>query len=143
MVLYEVLLYVLGKTHMRSAPSLGRFPMLPLTQFQCSSVDVGPLSSFEGRRSSSASSVHVCLLQAVNSVISLALCRQVMSQTPQHFRGGLPFPPVYLLGHFSSFWLAQGSTPTGVFEGGCRPLTHSSLGFPFHFLLFVARSLNL
>ena len=32
---------------------------------------------------------------------------------------------------------------TGVFEGGCWPLTHSSLGFPFHFSLFVAISLNL
>ena len=32
---------------------------------------------------------------------------------------------------------------TGVFEGGCWPSTHSSQGFPFHFSLFTASSLNL
>ena len=32
---------------------------------------------------------------------------------------------------------------TGVFKGGCRPPTHASLGFPFHFSLFVTSSLNL
>ena len=52
-------------------------------------------------------------------------------------------PPVSLLGH--SPWLrrVQGSTSTWVFEGGCRRLTHASLGFPFHFSLFVASALNL
>ena len=29
---------------------------------------------------------------------------------------------------------ARGSTSTGSFEGGYRPLTHSNLGFPFHLL---------
>ena len=52
-------------------------------------------------------------------------------------------PPVYLVGHFLSFQHVQGSTPTGVFEGGCGPSTHFSLGFPFHFSLFVVISLNL
>jgi len=40
----------------------------------------------------------------------------------------------------------QGSTWTtspGVFEGGCQTLTHASLGFPFHFSLFVASSRSL
>ena len=32
---------------------------------------------------------------------------------------------------------------TGVFKGGCRPLTYVSLGFPFHFSLFITSSLNL
>ena len=70
------------------------------------------------------------------------------SSTLQIFREAsylwwLPCPLVYLLGHFPSLRHVQGSTPTGVFEDGCRPLTHSSLGFPFHFSLFVASSLNL
>ena len=42
-------------------------------------------------------------------------------------------PPVQLLGHFASLRHVQGSTATGVLEGGCRPSTHSSLEFPFHF----------
>ena len=57
--------------------------------------------------------------------------------------GLLCLPGVYLVSHFPSLRRVQGSTPTGVFEGGCRPLTHSSLGFPFHFALFVTSSLNL
>ena len=76
------------------------------------------------------------------------------SSTPQTFRGAshlwgllcppvwLLCPPVYLLGRFPSLRHAQGSTPTGVFEGGCRPLTYSNLGFPFHFSLLVASSSN-
>ena len=36
-------------------------------------------------------------------------------------------PPVYLLSHFPPFWHVQGSTPTGVFEDGCWPLTHCTL----------------
>ena len=73
--------------------------------------------------------------------MSLALCPQVVSALcPQvalrHFRSSeLLCPPVYLLGHFPSLRQVQGNTPTGIFVGGCRPLTHSSLGFPFHFLL--------
>jgi len=47
-------------------------------------TDDGPLSSFQGR-SSSASSFHASLLQAIG-VVSLALCPQVVSQASQHFR---------------------------------------------------------
>ena len=48
--------------------------------------DDGPLSSFQGR-SSSASSFHASLLQAIDGVMpSLALCPHVASQAPQHFR---------------------------------------------------------
>ena len=47
-------------------------------------IDDGPLSSFQGR-SSSASSFHASLLQAINGVMSLALCPQVVSQASQHF----------------------------------------------------------
>ena len=52
-------------------------------------------------------------------------------------------PPVYLFGRFPSLRHVQWNTPTGDFEGGCWPSTHSSLGFPFHFSLFVASSFNL
>ena len=48
-------------------------------------IDDGPLSSFPGRLSST-SSFHTSLLQAVNGAISLALCPQIISQAPQHFR---------------------------------------------------------
>ena len=48
-------------------------------------IDDGPLSPFLGR-SSSASSFHASLLQAIDVVMSLALCSQILSQTPQHFR---------------------------------------------------------
>ena len=48
-------------------------------------IDDGPLSSFQGR-SSSASSFHASLLQMIDGVMFLALCRQVVSQAPQHSR---------------------------------------------------------
>ena len=48
-------------------------------------IDDGPLSSFQ-ERSSSTSSFHASLLQVIDVVMSLALCPQVMSQVPQHFR---------------------------------------------------------
>ena len=48
-------------------------------------IDDGPLSSFQ-ERSSSASSFHASLLQAISGVMSLVLCLQAVSQAPQHFR---------------------------------------------------------
>ena len=48
-------------------------------------TDSGPLLSFRGR-SPSASSFHTFLLQAIDGVMSLALCPQVVSQASQHFR---------------------------------------------------------
>ena len=62
---------------MRSTPSLRSFPNVRL-------IDDGPLSSFQGR-SSSASSFHASLLQAIDDAMSLALCLQVVSQASQHF----------------------------------------------------------
>ena len=46
-------------------------------------TDDGSLSSCPGR-SYSASSFHAFLLQAIDGVMSLALCPQVVSQDPQH-----------------------------------------------------------
>ena len=100
---------------MRSTPSLRSFPNVA---FKTVPVFIW--------RSSSASAFDASLFQAINDVMSLALCL-----------------PVYLLGRFPSPRHVQGSTPTGVFEGGCRPSTHSSLDFPLHSSLFVANSLNL
>ena len=48
-------------------------------------IDDGPFLSFEGR-SSRASSFHASLLKAIDSVLSLALSPQVVSQASQHFR---------------------------------------------------------
>ena len=72
-------------------------------------TDNGPLSSYLGG-SFSASSFNASLLQAINGVVSLALCPQVLSQVPQHFRSsekqatyeGFFYPPGYLLGRFPS-----------------------------------------
>ena len=71
-------------------------------------TDDGPLSSFQGR-SSSASSFNASLLQAIDGVMSLALCpagRVSSFSALPSFREasrlrGLLCRPVYLLGHFS------------------------------------------
>ena len=57
----------------------------PLKQFQCSS------SSCQGR-SSSASSSHACLLQAIDAVMPLALCPQVVSNMFFHLSHANFFP---------------------------------------------------
>ena len=49
-------------------------------------IDDGPLSSSQGSRSSSASSFHASLLRAIDGVMSLALCPQVVSRASQNFR---------------------------------------------------------
>ena len=75
------IIYALGKAHMRATPSLRSFPNVAFVRL----IDDSPLSSFQGR-SSSASSFNASLLQAINGVMSLALCLQVVSQASQHFR---------------------------------------------------------
>jgi len=79
-------------------------------------------------------------IKAIDGVMSLALWLQVESQAPQHLRSFEPqaaFPrlSVRMVIHFPSLRRIQGSTSTGVFEGGCRTSTQASLGFPFHFSL--------
>jgi len=113
-------------------------------------TDDGPLSSFQGW-SSSASSFHTSLLQAIDGVMSLDLCPQVVTQAPQHFRSSEK--QVTCEGCFARksicsvvslhSGMSRAVQPTGAFGGGSRPSTHSSLGFPFHFSLFIASSLNL
>ena len=74
---------------------------------------------------------------AIDGVMSLALCPQVVSQASLHFRSSEKQAIVRaaLPARLSarSFPFTPACQPTGVFEGGCQPSTHSSLGFPFHF----------
>ena len=63
----------LGKAHMRSTSSFRGFPNVAFqngANFRL--TDDGPLSSTQGR-SSSSSSFHASLLQAIDGVIALAL----------------------------------------------------------------------
>ena len=102
------------------------------------------LSSFQGR-SSNASSFHASLHQVIDGVMSLALCPQVVSQAPQHFRSSEK--QTTCEGCFARQCTTQSFPFTPACPGQyihrtfwCRPLTHSSLGFPFYFSLFVASS---
>ena len=71
---------------MRSTSSLRlKFPQRRIWNgSNISLIDDGHLPSSEGR-SSSASSFHASLLQAIDGVMSLVLCPQVVSQASQHF----------------------------------------------------------
>ena len=76
-------IYALGKAHIRSTPSLGSFPKCCLwNDSNVRLTDNDPLSSFQGR-SSSACSLNASFLQAIDGVMSLALCRQVVSQNTE------------------------------------------------------------
>ena len=111
----------------RSTPSLGSYHNVAFETVRL--TDDGPLLSFQGR-SSSASSFYCCLLQAIDCVMSLALCPQVLSQAPQNLISCEGWLSVCLLGHFLSLRHVQGSTPTGVFEGGPQVWTsHSTFQF--------------
>ena len=75
---------------MHSTPSLRRFLCIAyeavwssLVQF--GPIDNGPFLSIQGR-SPNTSSFHASLLQVIDGMTSLALCLQVVSQAPQHFR---------------------------------------------------------
>ena len=121
-------------------------PTLPLKQFHRSS-DWRWTFLILFRKFVEPSSFHASLLQAIDGVMSLALCPQVPSPDPQHFRSSetqatcdswVPLPPttlpapVYPLGHFPSLLHVQGSTPTGLSECGCRSDTcQSGLPIPF------------
>ena len=79
-------IYALRKAHMRSTPSLRRFPNFALETVPVFVWLTMALSRpFKGR-SSSVSSFRASLLQAIDGVVSLAFCPQVVSQAPQHLR---------------------------------------------------------
>ena len=70
-------------------PTSQKFPHCCLWNgFSVHLVDDGPLLSFQGR-SCNISSFHARLLQAINSVMSLALCLQI-DDGPLSFQGRLP-----------------------------------------------------
>ena len=69
-------------------PALRSFPSIVFKMFSdwwCPSLTQLTFSPFQ-RRPSSTSSFHTSLLQAIESVTSLAVCPHVVTQTPQHFR---------------------------------------------------------
>ena len=71
-------MYALGKAHIRALSQ--KFPQRRLSNgSNVRLIDDGPLASFQGR-SSGASSSNASLLQAIDGVMSLALCPQVVSQ---------------------------------------------------------------
>ena len=111
---------------------------MPLKQFQCLSERWWPSLVLSLRIVERFLSSRLSAPGDRYSVMSLALCAQVMSQASQHFRSSemqaICDGCFYcrLFGHFPSLQHVQGST-TGLLEGVCRPLTHSSLGFLFHF----------
>ena len=74
--------------------------------------------------------------------MSLALCSQAVSHASQHF--GPSKKQATCEGCFArqsicSVISLHAGMSTGVFEGGCRPSTHSCLGFPFHFSIFCSK----
>ena len=114
---------------------LGRFPSVAcehVPQIRLTDDSMN-LSSFQ-RRSPSASSFYVSLLQVIDGVMPLALCPRVVPQCPQHFRSS-----------------ETEATCDGCFFSGPSTLpcpgqhTHKTLqrlnkitlGFSFHFQLFI------
>ena len=83
-------IYALGRAHnlyvrlrLRVFPSIS-FETVPV--FVCLTMTLSlSLLSFQGR-SSSASSFHGYLLQAIDGVMSLVLCQQTMTRAHPHFR---------------------------------------------------------
>ena len=151
-------IYALGKAHMRSTPSLSSFPKVAFQTVPVfARLTIALSRPFKEDRL--ALPLSTPLLQAIRGVVSLALCPQVVSQAPQHFRSsekqatceGCFARQSYVLGHFPSLRHVQGvSTPTGgfrrwmstidTFQSGF-PITFQS-GFPiplFHFLLHDER----
>ena len=119
-------------------------PTLPLKQFYCSFDWRWPFFVFWRKIVSRA----LVLSTPLNSRRFSASCPQVVCQDPPHFfktriNCYSCFSSQSLLCHSPSLHRAQGSTNTGVCEGGCWTLTHASLNFPFHFSIFETRSLTL
>ena len=114
-------------------------------------IDDGPLSPFQGR-SSSASSFHASLLQAIDVVMSLALCSHIifyclkllntldLPRRKPLVRDALPaslsawsFPFIpACLGQYNHRSSRRWMSTSDTFQSG----------FPFHFSLFIASSLK-
>ena len=71
-------IYALGKAHMSSAPSLGIFPNV------ASAVRLTMALFHSCKENRQQRFLSTPLLQAIDGLITLALCLQVVSQAPQH-----------------------------------------------------------
>ena len=132
-------IYALGKAHMRSTPSLRSFPNVAFE-----TVPMFVWLTMALSRPFKEDRLALLFFKRLSppgdgqwyDVLGFVPAYSVSSfSTHQIFQcvgclWGFLFLPVYPLGHFPSLRHVQGSTPTGVFEGGHWPLTHSSLGFP-------------
>ena len=138
-------IYALGKAHIRSTPCLRSFPNVV---FQ--TVPMFVLLAMALSRPFKEDLLALPLSTPLSSSDRwcgvLGFVPKVVSQAPHHFRPsekkatgeGCFCMPVYLFGHVASLRHVQDCTLKDVFGVGCRRLTHSSLGFPFHFSLSVA-----
>ena len=112
------------------------FPALPLKRVQHSSDGRWTFFRPFNWRSSSASSFHASLLQAIDGVVSVAVCLQLVSQAPQHFRSSET--QSCCDGCFSRQFfctvISLASDMPRTFECGCRTMTHGcQFGLPFCF----------
>ena len=126
----------------RSTSSLRSFPNVPFEMVPMFVWLTEENWDSSQERLCSTSSFHASLCQAINSVMSLALC--LVSQAPQHFRSSEK--QVTCEGCFAHQCTCSViSLHCGMFMAVHPqvdpPLTHFSLGFPFHFS--VGSSLNL
>ena len=125
-------------------PRLRSFRNVALKQFYCSSDWRWPFFVFWRKIVSRA----LVLSTPLNSRRFSALCPQVVFQDPPHFfktqiNCYSCFSRQSLLCPSPSLHRALGSTATAFCKGGRWTLTHATLSFPFHFSLFVTRSLTL
>ena len=79
-------IYALEKNYLHSPRLIRSFSLRSFeTSFSVCLTDDGPFSSFQERWSKTFF-LSTALLQAIDGVMSLGLCLQVVSQAPQHFR---------------------------------------------------------
>ena len=116
---------MLSEKSIRAPPRLSEVsPTSPLKRLQCSSDSQRP--SLVLSRKTVWRFLFQCLSPPGDRWCDvLGFVPAGVSQASQHFRS------------------SEKQATCDVFEGGCRSLTHSSLGFTFHFSFFIAKSKNL
>ena len=145
---------LLWKSHSHSTLLLRSFPSIPLETVSMFMMVLSNLfrKYCQQERLSRAYSSYTFLPRVVSNVMSLALCPLVVSQAPQHFRSfevqascDGSFACQSVSGYFP--WLCRIQDSLYIHRSLCRWTSNSdtiaSLGFSFHFGLFVANSLNL
>ena len=145
---------LLGKSHSHSTLLFGSLPSIALETVSMFMMILSHLFKkyCQQERLSRANSLYTFLPRVVNNVMSLVLCPLVVSQAPQHFRSSeVPascngsFARQSVSGYFP--WLCHVQDSLYIHRSLCRWTSNTdktaSLGFSFHFWLFVANSLNL